>query len=267
LAKYVIYENSFGYDDECYSVGGSLIHSMFDDQKEAEETYRKLELDHQKRFVANSLDEQYKVFNSVGGEFKDTVNSFVKGKTGEVMLDKEGRCHNAKPFELLEDDDILTLADMLDSEGYYLVEYQNEPVFYVLKYAQTGNYVETLNSSWDPSGLVFSESRDGLSHALSDAIYEHGGHYSEPFQNHTKASLSELSDSPDLLKKILESNQEVGDVNMRESGINIEYSSGAFCLSVNELLKKPFFEIVHMNIDELKQAENTIFMCNVDDMD
>ncbi|MFL0806048.1 MAG: hypothetical protein K6L60_02035 [Oceanobacter sp.] len=254
MAKYVIYENSFGYNDECFYVSGSFIDSVFDDKDEAEAACRKLELKHQKYFVSEHLRDQKSIFEyGWDEEFQKKINDFTNEKVGKPLLVSEEDEPDDRVFTSLNDDDLLSLADLLENKGYQLVEYDDVVSFFALKFIDTEMFLVEID---EECYLVHSESKDALIDSLSEFLTWNDD-IVDLFKSQTRSELGELAESPSLLEKLLKS--EGFNINMiPKKGIDLEGKTGQFCLSVNELLKKPILEVVSLSLDEVRELEKEI---------
>jgi len=255
LAKYVIYENSFGYNDECFYVSGSFIDSVFDDKDEAEAACRKLELKHQKHFVSEHLRDQESIFEyGWDEEFQKKINDFTNEKVGKPLLVSEEDEPDDRVFTSLNDDDLLSLADLLENKGYQLVEYDDVVSFFALKFIESETF---LVEGGECIYLFYFESKDTLMKDLSVFLEWDDCKIVELFKSQTRSELGELAESPSLLEKLLKS--EGFNINMiPKKGIDLEGKTGQFCLSVNELLKKPILEVVSLSLDEVRELEKEI---------
>ncbi len=255
MAKYVIYENSFGYNDECFYVSGSFIDSVFDDKDKAEAACRKLELKHQKYFVSEHLRDQESIFEyGWDEEFQKKINDFTNEKVGKPLLVSEEDDPDDRVFTSLNDDDLLSLADLLENKGYQLVEYDDAVSFFALKFIDTEMFLVERGECI--CYLVCSESKDALIDSLSEFLRRNDD-IVYLFKSQTRSELGELTESPHLLEKLLKS--EGFNINrIINEGVDLEGKTGQFCLSVNELLKKPLLEVVNLSLDEVHDLENEI---------
>ena len=256
MAKYVIYRNSFGYSDECFYVLGSFIDSIFDDKDEAEAACRKLELEYQKRYVSDHLHEQESIFEHGWEEgFQKKINDFTNEKVGKPLLIPEEREPDYNVFTSLNDDDLLSLTDLLENKGYQLVEYDNSVNFFALKFIDSKIFL--VERGEYTCYLAYSESKDTLMKELSGFLQWDDSKIVKLFKSQTRSELGELAESPGLLEKLLKS--EGCNINIiPEMGIDLEGKTGQFCLSVNELLKNPILEVVSLSLDEVRELEKEI---------
>jgi len=256
MAKYVIYRNSFGYSDECFYVLGSFIDSIFDDKDEAEAACRKLELEHQKRYVSDHLHEQESIFEHGREEgFQKKINDFTNEKVGKPLLIPEEREPDYNVFTSLNDDDLLSLTDLLENKGYQLVEYDNSVNFFALKFIDSKIFL--VERGEYTCYLAYSESKDALMKDLSDFLKWDDSKVVKLFKSQTRSGLNDLTESPGLLEKLLKS--ESYNINIiPKKGIDLEGKTGQFCLSVNELLKMPILEVVSLSLDEVRELEKEI---------
>jgi hypothetical protein len=249
MAKHVIRQYQFGYNDECYYISGSNILKVYDNEDDANGAFRKLEIAH---IRSAELHEQSSLWDLSGDELKP-LNDFVESKIGKKLFAGDHPDYDDSVPKSLSDDDVLTLGKMAGIRGYKLVSFENEPVFYavwILAGDEEGWY--KLYDE-DSTSLVYSESRDEIIKNVGELAYDYW------YEKKIKGSLEELSDSPSLLSSFLEKTKRIKFVEKeKKSFIKIKSEEGADICSLNELLKKPLFEIRELSIDQVVEIEKEL---------
>lgn len=248
MAKYVIRQYQFGYNDECYYISGSNILKVYDSDVEAEAAYRKLEIAH---IRGAELHEQSSLWDASSDDLKP-LNDFVESKTGKKLFADEHPDYNDSVPKSLADDDVLELGKMAGIRGYKLVAFENEPVFYAIRVLGDEEDWHKIYDE-DSTSLVYSESRDEIIENVGELAYDYW------YEKKIKGSLEELSDSPSLLASLLQNTKGMKFVEKeKKSFIKIKTEKGADICSLNELLKKPLFEIKELTIDQVVAIEKEL---------
>lgn len=249
MAKYVIRQYQFGYNDECYYVSGSNILKVYDNEPDANDAFRKLEIAH----IRNAeLHEQSSLWDLSGDELKP-LNDFVESKVGKKLFAEEHPDYNDSVPASLSDDDVLKLGEMAGIQGYKLVSFENEPVFYAIWILDGDEEGWYKIYDEDSTSLVYSESRDETIKNVGDLAYDYW------YEKKIKGSLEELSDSPSLLSSFLEKTKRIKFVEKeKKSFIKMKSEKGADICSLNELLKRPLFEIKELSIDQVIEIEKEL---------
>lgn len=244
--RYIIREAGVGYSDEVYYDVGFKIHDVYDDKKKAENDLRKLQLDRVKQIP---LAETSSLFDGEASLLQ-AVEKFIKEKTGESVL-KGGDYldYGTDMPKGLSDDDWLTLGKMIDTLGFDLVELSGTQMLYVL----WDPAEDEPNKIYEESGefLIYSQTEDDLIEQAEETL-----NYSMEDSFTGEGTYEDLSDSPELLKSLVESSKALS-YNKDNSSIEIADELNAATLkSLNGLLKTPFFSIKKMSTQQIMKLEN-----------
>lgn len=245
MAKHVIRQYQFGYNDECYYISGSNILKVYDDQAEAEAAYRKLEVAH---IRGAELHEQSGLWDASGDELKP-INDFVLSKVGKKLFASDHPDYDDSVPNELSDDDVLKLGELANIQGYKLVTFENEPVFYAIWiYGDDADWHKDYDEY--STSLVYSESREEIIDSVGDVAYDLWYDYK------IKGSLAELSASPALLDSLLASTKKMKFVEKpTRSFIKIKSEDGTDLCALNELLRDPLFEIRELTLEQVLTIE------------
>jgi hypothetical protein len=249
LAKHVIRMMQFGYDDECVYVSGSSIFNVYSDLEEAESAYKKLEIEYIRKL---DLYDQSSLWDA-NENFLKEANDFVKAKTGEFFFKGDRPESGDLLPKKMRDEDVLEFGRLADVLGYQLVSYENEPVF----------YTAWIHDKHDPDWL---KEHDEVSSTLlyfesHEELIESIGEWAEQrlYDEKIKGSLEQLSDNPVLLASLLENAKGMNFV-VKDGKSYVKFKSvtGSDICALNELLKKPLFEIRQIKIDQVLAIEKEI---------
>ncbi|RBP51210.1 hypothetical protein [Arenicella xantha] len=248
MAKYVIRQYQFGYNDECYYISGSNILKVYDNEAEAEAAYRKLEVAH---IRSAELSEQSSLWDAGDDELKP-LNDFVQSKTGKHLFAGDRPEYNDSLPTELTDDEVLEFGKLADIQGYKLVTFENEPLFYAIWIFGED---EDWHKDYDEysTSLVYSESREEIIESIGDVAYDQWYDYK------IKGTLEELSDSPALLASLLENTKKMKFVEKpNKSFIKLKSEDGAALTALNELLKEPLFAIKELSLEQVLEIEEEL---------
>ncbi|MDA0697607.1 MAG: hypothetical protein O2793_14515 [Proteobacteria bacterium] len=230
---YVIVYRGYWYTDEYYQPYSceNSIHHLFYNKQEAIKEWKKLELDFQKT-------QGYDIFAFEGCTFE----------MNDANLDFD-EMYDRYYKKSLTDDQIHDLTIKLDRNIYELIEYPKNFKCYVTWLPNKNSYMLSDDTTeYDPYSNIALEW-----HSFDDTR-------PEDRQNKVPiilgGTLKELSDTPLLLERLIEQDQ------------NLTYSTEYKCLnimpheatinSVNALLKKHFFEIQCLSIEEIFKIEQQL---------
>lgn len=227
---YVIAYVGFWYSDEWYepSHWGHSMCQLYDNHALALQAWKKLELD----------------FHHTQGY---DILSYEGCSYDLASLNLE---HLYDEFYQLSDDDVFDLTLKLNRNIYQLVEYPKDLKCYAIWLPAKNTYlIEDETTQYDPSSNIVlkwtcvDEIEDCINTASRQPLFLHG-------------TTEELSESPLLLERLIENDR------------NLEYNEKSQCLaiiphqasanSLNALLKKPFFEIQRLTIEEILAIEKQL---------
>lgn len=240
---FVIRGFHWGYNDEVYYPCGNYIKSTFSDEAKAQKKCLSLERSH---WSDMDLGET--------GEFFDTdealikrVNKFITEKCGKPLFTDDDRRDTFIPSSL-NDEDFAEFLKISGLQAFKLTKFDDTSRFYAIYFPDEEDYLKIYDES--STALAYSESIEQLKKE-SELEY----HWDDsPIV--LKGELSDLSHSPTLLKALIDKSKKKNlsyQEKSKELKINPENPKTLF--SVNELLKKPLFEIKTLTIDEVKELE------------
>lgn len=243
MSKFVLRSYCFGYNDENFYVVGWQVGKIFDDREEAEATYRKLQI----QYLSDlDLSEHEYVFDGET-EYLEKIDKYLHEKTGKHVLDGGYVGDNRFVHTELSDDDLFEFGEFADMRAYKLIEIDDEPVFYALFDPKENDYVKYYDESVE--GPVYGNSLDEANELIAEHAYESDWV--------GRGSLESLSDNPVLLGQLIESTSGLG-YNEGKKRLTIKDPRKGNAAALNELLKKPIFEIREMDAQAMKKLEDEI---------
>lgn len=239
--KYVIRSNDFGYNDEWHQtdwVTQGSIHTIYNDRDEAEQAYKHLVVD---TFYNIEGIGQYSVGN---GDLSDTeyqaLDDFLLEKTGhdfEYFADEDA-------FPSLDLDDAFKLAQLSGILHYQLIEVDATQPNYVIWLNQDEAYF----GHYDTDAIVFGSHEDFIE------TNESNWYFLQRISTTLNGTLSELSDSPEILENFLKTaigiNYSTEKSHLEINGHSSNYQT---IKALNALLKQPLFEIRQVTLEEIAQ--------------
>lgn len=239
--KYVIRHNDFAYNDEWYQtdwITQGSIHTIYSDKNEAEQAYKQLIVE--ALYNVEGIG-QYSIGN---GDLSDTeyqaLDDFLLEKTGhnfEYFADDD-------VFPALNLDDAFKLAQLSGIVHYQLLEIDDSKPNYVIWLNNEQSYF----SNYDSGAIVSGNYEDFIQYDTCD------WHFFDQISTTLKGTLSELSDSPEILEKLLEDAKGIQySVENQTLDINGNHSNYDTLKALNALLKQPIFEIRQVTLEELAQ--------------
>ena len=243
MSKFVLRPYCFGYNDENFYISGWQAGKVYDDREDAEATYRKLQLQYLRDL---QLGEHEYVFDG-DPKYLEKISNFIKDRTGKTVFDGDYIESYCDGHTAMNDDDLFEFGEFADMRGYKLIEFDDDPVFYVLFDPREGEYVQYFDE--DFQGPVFANSLD----ELNDLITEHA----DDAGWSGKGSLEELSENPVLLRQTIDSAKGIKYDESRQR-LTISRPGPGEAVALNSLLRKPIFEVREMDIDAIKRLENEI---------
>lgn len=244
---YVIRAYCFGYNDECYYVCGSRINGIYHDKEAAEKKYKALEVD----YVRNTdLGEEGSIFDS-GKNFIKKLDDFVFKKTGVHIMDGDYIDGGTSLPSKMSDDEVLEFAKLAKIQAYKLVAFESKPVFYALWDPMEQQYQLEYDECY--TGLVYSESKSGAMKNLDDFIEDRDWQGTR-----LKGTLQDLSATPELLEKLIESHPKKFGYNQSKSELIIKKAKATSFSALNELLKVPLFELRELTPETLLELEQEL---------
>ncbi|MCO7224052.1 hypothetical protein [Pleionea sp. CnH1-48] len=243
-ATYVIRESQFGYNDECYYVSGSRIRSIYQDEQEAQERYRALEVAQARNAY---LCEHEKLWDMDEKSLQE-LDLFVIEKTGQSIL-SDGQLEDFPPN--MDDDDIYEFVKRAGIEAYRLVEFKETPFFYALWNAKEECYQMDYDECF--TGLSYSESIDGVMKNLQYFIEDNDWDNILVIEG----DIQHISNSSILLKQLILNTKGLSYCDASKKLTARRMNVGELA-ALNELLVDPFYEVRKLSIDEVLSIEKEL---------
>jgi len=255
--QYVIRKQIFHYTDEYYTVQNEPeyfmlgeFYQVFNDEKLAQKSYRNL--------ILASLRQPEISINGFDCEFAQEFQRLIWDKMGNQSYDLYD---TGLPPTTLSDDDLLELAHRTGWLPYALFSFEEKESLYAVWVMSLQKYliwhidgecfpVFVGENGSNRSEKIFCTYRDD---SLFNAI-------AEQIQLWLKGTPEELSDSPELFKQFL-AVPDTGITYDDEKHV-LEFESSAkrpplfqqYFHTLNNLLKKPFYELHPIRPDQIKQV-------------
>lgn len=233
----------WGYNDEVYYPCGNYIKSTFENEIDAIKEITSLERSY---WMEMDLGETSQFFDT-DQKLIDQVNEFVSKKCGKPLFTDDDRRDTFIPSNL-SDEDFFEFLKISGLSAFKLTKFETDQKFYAIWFPDDEDYLKERYEYSET--LVYSESIDLLKKEVKS---EFEYHWDGAIR--LEGELSELSDSPAILKGLIDNNS------------SFKYKKDKRCLviksdnvddlfSVNELLKSPLFEIKELTVDEIKEIES-----------
>lgn len=244
--QYVIRQRNFFYNDE----GQYLTHPEFDGYEgygDIEHIENSLGLAQQHceikniQFMRNAELSMYcppcenHTHNHPSDEFKIELEALLQ-QYGHHLCTPDGSLIQFLPADL-PDDAVLKFAKIVNILAYEVLEFKQDEKLYAIwlfKEQKYFGYTKILTYA-NPDYFALAGT-----YLLTDKLFISG-------------SVSELSDTPELLNALIQNNSEFFKYQMNPEGILIESVDVAFedLSALNSLLKQPLFEIRPINLEQL----------------
>jgi len=241
--QYVIRQNDFAYNDEWHltnRVSTGAIKQIYTDKIEAEKAYKAL-------VVKGLYYDELCNYDIGNGEADDEVyeklEAFVLEKTGETFNIDDGE------IPKLNEDDAFEFAKLSGIVWYQLLEVDASQPCYVLWIHSEESYF----TGYESGSIISSQDEN-----FSDVSWESNIYAIDyEFEALMNKSLSELSDSPRLLKEFIEQTPDIrydAEQNSIE-GIALDSIKFIQLKALNAFLKQPIFEVRQISLEELAELE------------
>ena len=243
---YVIRGYHFGYNDECFYVCGSYIKNIYHDKEEAEQTYRALEIEYLRN--AN-LCELGNIFDAEDNLLQQ-LDEYVFAKTGVHILEKGYVEYGVSLPSQMSDGEVLEFAQLADIHAYNLVEFKERPVFYALWDSKEEQYQQEFDEYY--TSLVYASSREATMKNLESLIEDKGWQTLK-----IAGTLDELSLHPLLLEQLIKTNK-CFSYDVSQPALSINQAQAHELAALNELLKKPLFEVRELEPESIMKLEKKL---------
>ncbi len=247
MTQYVLRAYHFGYNDENFYVCGASINDVYTDRAEAEAEYRRLQLEYLRSI---DLGEHEKFFNGEEAYIRKMA-TFIEDRTGHSIIAEQGWVDMGTDAHAeMSDDDLFEFGEAGELHAYKLIEYEDEPTFYALWDPRRGEYFKEFDEGYE--GLLYGASEEELMRMLDErqgsiAWFEWEG----------QGTLDELTDNPELLRKLIESNYSI-EYNEDAGILSFEDVNAREANALNELMKTPIFEVRELSLDAVVEIEKGV---------
>lgn len=240
-SRYVIRGYHWGYNDETFYPCGSYIRTIFENEAEAKAALIELERHHWENCDLGETN----AFFDPNPELVDRANSFIKERLGKPLFVDDDPRGTYVPQEL-SDEDFLEFLRLAELNAYKLTKFDDSARAYAIWFQSEGDYLKVFEEYF--TALIWGASIEELKKAAMDELYYKADELV------AKGSLEELTDNPELLKRLIETSEGLSyDEDAQELATDAYDPDSLF--AVNELLKKPFFEIRSLTLDEVLELE------------
>jgi hypothetical protein len=215
---YAIRQIAYHYNDEyLYSVGLGGIESVFEDKEMATKKHLKLELARLRTSAIGDMEQTSSCAQSQ--EKLEEADAFFRKNFNKPLFTESGEHRYVDMYEGFPkdatDEQILAFAKLTGIKFFELAEFENEPVFWMLRRRlKNGNYEAEFTHLNIPEGLQFWEYGDEVGvppdfynsyeAALQQILSEYNRHYAPKKAGLASGNLDELTDQPDLLLHFIE---------------------------------------------------------------
>lgn len=241
--KYIIRHNDFAYNDEWYQTDASslgTIHAIYTDKFEAEEVYKQLIVEalYQDEDLSN-----YDIGNGYASdETYEALEQFVLEKTGEEFeTDDE--------IPEMELEDAFEFAKISGILHYQLIEIDEvKPIHILWSNIQEDYFRNDHNNTFDSLDENFADIEDFDLYIFEDDFT----------QEVIGQPLDEISDSPELLKNLIQTISDISYDADENKITDIDWYNIAFTdlKAIHALFKQPIFEIRKITLEQLNKISN-----------
>jgi hypothetical protein len=246
LNTYVIRGYHWGYNDETFYPCGSYIESVFTNEDDARKAKLKLEKEYWKHI---DLGETQQFFDT-NDELINAVNEFTMDKLGNKLFTDDERRDVYIP-KTLKDQDYEKFLEIAHLEAYKIIKFDNEPKFMAVKLLKDGSYL--MEHDECSTALVYEATLLELQKKSNHLFKYQLDEYLSPL----KGTLDELSESPGILKSIISKSKCI-KFNESKNVIKISAAGADEIFALNEVLKKPIFEIRILSLEEILKIEEEL---------
>lgn len=241
--KYVIRQNDFAYNDEWYQTHSPIlgaIQAVYTDKSEAESAYKQLIV---QALYHNEDLSNYDIGNGYADDATyEKLEAFVLEKTGEEFdTDDE--------IPEMELEDAFQFAQIAGILHYQLIEInETQPIHILWSNTQEDYFRGDYNNTFDSLDENFADIDDFDLYIFEDDFT----------QDVIGRDLNELSDSPELLKNLIQ-NITAAHYDVDENSITeIDWDDLHFTelKALNALLKQPIFEVRQITLEQLNKITN-----------
>lgn len=243
MAVFVIRENFFGYNDEVFYVSGKRISQTFQDQIQAELSYKQLEIAAARNFELHEIS----TFFDASLEELQKYDDFVFSRCGEHIVEDGNIIEDILPKQL-SDDDTFAFVQLANMQSYQLIQFDEEIQFYGLWSIKNQEWIKEYDECF--VGLIYTQTPDKLKDKLDYVFSEQDN--SEII---LKGNLEDLSNQPTLLQAVIDAQK---GLKYSKQKLTIKAWDNDALFAVNPLLNKPIFEIRTLDLSTVQEIEKAL---------
>ncbi|MRT38935.1 hypothetical protein GJV03_17365 [Acinetobacter sp. RIT698] len=239
--KYIIRHNDFAYNDEWYETSfplAGIIQAIYTDKAEAETEYKKLIVS---ALYGHDDLSNFDIGNGYAAEETyQELEQFVFKKTGKEYEIDDG-------IPELNIDDAFNFAQISGILYYQLIEIDDNKPIYIIWFNAEQDYLRGDHNN------IFESQDENFNDLESDQFMFLFEDYFEEYIFNQR--FDELSDSPELLKALVQSISAITYDKQDEIITEIDWVDLTFIQlkALNALLIQPFIEIRKINLEQLYQ--------------
>jgi hypothetical protein len=246
VSQYIIRGYYWGYNDETFYPCGTFIKSRYYSEEDARKAKLQLEREH---WEYTDLGETNQFFDT-DEQLINKINEFTQEKLGKILFTSDDRRNVFIPRNL-NDNDYEKFLEISNLEAYKLTKFDDEPRFMAIWFPKNGSYL--LEYDECSTALVYeatiAELQNKFNHLMEYDI--------EEYLPSLKGALGELSESPSLLKSIIEKSKGIR-YNEKKNSIDVKHANANDLFALNEVLNEQIFEIRTLSIDEIMKIEEEL---------
>ncbi len=243
---YVIRGYHFGYNDEFFYVCGSRVNSIYHSKRQAVRMHEALEVRHARNA---DLSQEQSLFHATPALVRE-LDCFVFGKTGRHIAEDGRVAVGVQLPPKMGGEDVMEFIRLAEMHAYTLVTFEEKAVFHTLWDTAAQEYQHEYDEYY--TGMVYAESRAGVTDNLKAFMKDKGWRTME-----LDGALEDLTRSPVLLRRLIETTACLAYDHSRPSVI-VENAEAADLAALNELLKKPLFEVRELSPQEVVELEKLL---------
>lgn len=243
MPTFIIREKFFAYSDEVFYVTGHRIVQIFKNQNEAELMYKQFEIESARNFELNEISS----FFDASLEELQKYDDFVFSRCKEHIIE-DGRVIESILPETLNDEDTFTFVQMAKMQSYQIIKFDDTAEFYGLWSIKAQDWYKEYHEGFE--GLIYVENEAELQEKMEHVFYEGGDAHII-----LKGTLEELTEYPILLANFIATQP---GLEYKNQTLTIKKWDNEALFCANPLLKKPFFEIRKLSLNDVLMIEQQL---------
>lgn len=241
-ARYAITGYAWGYNDETFFKEGGFVHALYDSEAAARADMAGLE-----RAAWEQMDiAETDVFfdgPDIPEENLEKMAQILRDSL-DATLDEANEYPDLFVSPELSDEELLTMVELGGFNAYKLVRLEASLDVFVLWDPEERTYLRTTEND----AVVMADSVEEIKR-LADGEFSPLGWLFGDEAPGLSGTFEDLSDTPKLLEQLIASNNALEYVDGR---IEVTSCEADALIPLNELLKKPKFEIKRLTLDEFE---------------